>query len=276
MKKMLKIVAVAALVVVIVALVGFAVLKVLASQPAAPDNYQQTVQAGGPIEQTYLANGSHEVLEHEDAVPQGFKKFTTYYPAELETGTGTYPVVVLCNGSGTPLSKYPAVARHLASWGFIVIGTEEDYSWNGFGAEMCLRYLERCNENQEIDGKPSLFYQKVDFDRVGIVGHSQGGVGVLNAVTDTDHKGVYKAAVALSPTNKEEGPRSQVRLNVLPACWLPPSPLASELAPLYPSKGVESPNLRAALSPARWIRLPATAATSGGTQYHDSTSPGVP
>lgn len=203
MKKMLKIVAVAALVVVIVALVGFAVLKVLASQPAAPDNYQQTVQAGGPIEQTYLANGSHEVLEHEDAVPQGFKKFTTYYPAELETGTGTYPVVVLCNGSGTPLSKYPAVARHLASWGFIVIGTEEDYSWNGFGAEMCLRYLERCNENQEIDGKPSLFYQKVDFDRVGIVGHSQGGVGVLNAVTDTDHKGVYKAAVALSPTNKE-------------------------------------------------------------------------
>lgn len=56
MKKMLKIVAAAALVVVIVALVGFAVLKVLASQPAAPDNYQQTVQAGGPIEQTYLAN----------------------------------------------------------------------------------------------------------------------------------------------------------------------------------------------------------------------------
>ena len=68
---------------------------------------------------------------------------------------------------------------------------------------MCLRYLERSNENQEIDGKPSLFYQKVDFDRVGIVGHSQGGVGVLNAVTDTDHKGVYKAAVAPSPTNKE-------------------------------------------------------------------------
>lgn len=194
---------VAALVVVVVALVALVVLKVLTNRPAAPDNYRQTVQTGGPIEKTYLANGPYEVLEHEDAVLQEFKKFPTYYPAELETGTDTYPVVVLCNGSGTPPSKYPTVARHLASWGFIVVGTEEDYSWNAFGVEMCLRYLERRNENQEIDGKPSPFYHKVDLDRVGVVGHSQGGVGVLNAVADTDHKDAYKAAVALSPTNKE-------------------------------------------------------------------------
>lgn len=166
---------VAVLVVVVVALVALVVLKALANRPAAPDNYRQTVQTGGPIEKTYLANGPYEVLEHEDAVLQEFKKFPTYYPAELETGTDTYPVVVLCNGSGTPPSKYPTVARHLASWGFIVVGTEEDYSWNAFGAEMCLRYLERCNENQEIDGKPSPFYHKVDLDRVGVVGHSQGG-----------------------------------------------------------------------------------------------------
>lgn len=48
-------------------------------------------------------------------------------------------VIVMCNGSGTPMSQYPAVAKHMASWGFIVIGTEENYSWNAFGAEMCLR-----------------------------------------------------------------------------------------------------------------------------------------
>lgn len=32
------------------------------------------------------------------------------------------------------MSKYPAVANHYSSWGFIVIGTEEMYSWNAFGA----------------------------------------------------------------------------------------------------------------------------------------------
>lgn len=48
-----------------------------------------------------------------------------------------------------------------------------------------------------------VFYQKIDFENIGIIGHSQGGVGVFNAITNTDHKDVYKAAIALSPTNKE-------------------------------------------------------------------------
>lgn len=39
-----------------------------------------------------------------------FGKFTVYYPSELETSDKRYPVIVMCNGSGTPLSKYPAVA----------------------------------------------------------------------------------------------------------------------------------------------------------------------
>ena len=101
------------------------------------------------------------------------------------------------------MSKYPAVSRHMASWGFIVIGTEESYSWNAFGAEMCLRYLEWWNDHEKIEDTESLFYQKVDFEHVGVVGHSQGGIGVINAITDTAHKHVYKAAVALSPTNQE-------------------------------------------------------------------------
>lgn len=112
-------------------------------------------------------------------------------------------MIVISNGSGTPISKYPAVQKHLASWGFIVIGTEEESDWTGFAAEMCLRHLKRWNDNEKISDTESIFYQKVDFENVGIVGHSQGGVGVINAVTTQAHKDVYKAAVSLSPTNKE-------------------------------------------------------------------------
>ena len=43
----------------------------------------------------------------------------------------------------------------------------------------------------------------MDFDNVGIIGHSQGGVGVLNAITEQKHSDIYKTAVSLSPTNKE-------------------------------------------------------------------------
>lgn len=201
MKKMLKVIGALLLILVIGV---FALLKYLGSRPAAPDGYQQAVETGSTAEAKYMANGSFEVSVYEEPVLQVFKKYVIYYPSELKTSDRQYPVIVICNGSGTPISKYPAVPKHYASWGFIVIGTEEENAWNGFGAEMSVRHLERLNGVEQIEeDRPNPFYQRVDLNRVGIVGHSQGGVGVLNATTAQAHKDVYKAAVSLSPTNKE-------------------------------------------------------------------------
>ena len=84
---------------------------------------------------------------------------------------------------------------------------------------MCVVHLQRLNDNQVINGKENIFYQKIDFDQTGIIGHSQGGVGVINAITNTEHKNIYKTAVALSPTNKElaealEWPYNSAQINV--------------------------------------------------------------
>lgn len=178
-------------------------MAVLSNKQAAPKNYQTKVQTGGTIEKKYMANGPFAVSSNEDGALQVFEKYLTFYPSELETKAGKWPVIVICNGSGTPLSKYATVAKHFASWGFIVIGTEEKYSWNAFGAEMSLRYLEIMNGNEKVGDKSSVLYQKIDFEHTGIIGHSQGGVGVISAITNTEHKDVYKTAVALSPTNIE-------------------------------------------------------------------------
>ena len=201
LRKVLKIVGIVFLIVIIGIIV---LLKYLGNRPAAPLDYQQSVETGGKIETKYMDNGSFEVAVYDEPVLQGFQKYMIYYPVELETTNRQYPVIVICNGSGTPISKYPAVPKHYASWGFIVIGTEEENAWNGFGAEMSVRHLQRLNDNEQTeDGKANIFYQKVDLSNVGIVGHSQGGVGVLNAITAHAHKDIYKAAVSLSPTNKE-------------------------------------------------------------------------
>ena len=201
MKKVLKIIGIV-LVIGLILVVIF--LKYQSSKPVAPVDYQEKISTGGPIEAKYMANGPYEVSEVEQPALQNFKKYVLFYPSELESTDKQYPVIVLCNGSGTPVSKYPAVARHYASWGFIVIGTEELYAWDGFGAEMCLRHLERLNDSKELEeGKTNIFYHKIDLANVGIVGHSQGGVGVFNAVNAQAHGTVYKAAVSLSPTNKE-------------------------------------------------------------------------
>lgn len=189
---------------VLVLLIGiFIFLKLLGSRPAVPANYMQDVETGGSIEAKYMATGGYEVSAYEEPALQGFSKYTIYYPTELETTDKKYPVIVVCNGSGTPISKYPSVPEQFASWGFIVVGTEEEYDWSGFSAEMCMRHLQKLNDNKKVGENENVFYQKVDFDNVGIVGHSQGGVGVLNAITSQNHSDIYKAAVSLSPTNKE-------------------------------------------------------------------------
>lgn len=197
---MLKILGILLAVVLLLLLILSIYLK---NKPAAPKDYQVTTEIGAEIEKKYMANGNYEVAKKEQGTLLSFGKFLIFYPKELETSDKKYPVIVIQNGSGTPLSKFTTIAEHYASWGFIVIGTEEMHSWNAFGAEMSLRYLERMNDNQKVEDVESVFYQKVDFDNVGTVGHSQGGVGVITAITDTAHKNIYKTAVSLSPTNKE-------------------------------------------------------------------------
>ena len=200
MRKALKIIGI----IVLILIVGISILlKFLGSRPVVPANYTQDTETGGPIEAKYMATGSHEVSTYEEPVLQGFSKYTIDYPTELETTDEKYPFIVVCNGSGTPISKYLSVPEHFASWGFIVIGTEEEYDWSGFSAEMCIRHLQKLNDSESIGENKNIFYQKVDFDNVGIVGHSQGGVGVLNAITAQKHADIYKTAVSLSPTNKE-------------------------------------------------------------------------
>ena len=183
--------------------VGTALAAYVKGRPAVPTDYQRKALTGGRIEKKFMANGPFDVAVQQETVLQAFQKYIIHYPSVLAASDQKYPVIVLCNGSGTPLSKYPAVAAHYASWGFIIIGTEEMNAWNGFGAEMCLRHLKRLNDNEAVGDAKSVFYQKVDFDKVGIVGHSQGGVGVINAITAQPHGHVYQAAVSLSPTNQE-------------------------------------------------------------------------
>ncbi|MGN0754527.1 MAG: hypothetical protein ACI4ME_08710 [Aristaeellaceae bacterium] len=201
MKRVLRIIGI----VLLVLLAGIVILLFcLSKRPAVPTDYQIKTETGGELEANYMASGKYEVSTYEESVLQGFGKYILFYPSGLTEKADAYPVIVISNGSGTPLSKYPAVAKHFASWGFIVIGTEERYDWDGFSSEMCIRYLKRLNESKTIgEEKDNIFFGKIDLENVGIVGHSQGGVGVLNAVTAQPHSAVFKTAVSLSPTNKE-------------------------------------------------------------------------
>lgn len=170
----------------------------LSVRPMAPNDYTRTVKTGGEIEAKYLAMGPYKVKHTQAEAPGDWEKFYLYYPAALSDSEDTWPVVVLVNGTGIGGSKYKAVFRHLASWGFIVLGSEDPSTCTGASADAVLAYL-----LSEDEREGSVFYRRVDRENIGAAGHSQGGVGVFNAVTVNEHSGLYKTAVALSPTNEE-------------------------------------------------------------------------
>lgn len=197
-KIVLKILKWVGIVILAIVLLLAILLFILSKKPFVPSNYTKTVETGGELEAKYLAMGEYEVKHTETDAPEDWGKFITYYPAAVETADKTYPVVVVVNGTGVYASKYPVLFKHLASWGFIVIGNEDPSTCSGDSADAALAYLLEQNDDPD-----SVFYRKVDTAHIGITGHSQGGVGVFNAVTQHPHGNLYTCAVSLSPTEME-------------------------------------------------------------------------
>ncbi len=196
MKKIMKVllIIVIAIVVVVAALLLF--LLWAGKQPAVSENYYETSETGGEIEAKYSALGTYEVSYYEKETDATYQKFRVWYPTELETENKKYPLVVMVNGTGVPASKYEAIFEHLASWGFIVIGNEDEHSRTGVSSADSLDFMLKQNDNPA-----SIFYGKVDMENIGIGGHSQGGVGAINAVTNFENGIYYKTIWTASTTS---------------------------------------------------------------------------
>ena len=162
-----------------------------------PENYTKDVKTQGAIEAKYIALGNYDVDRLEFDAPEPAKQIAVYFPSELRTSQSKYPVVIFVNGTGVTSSKYQTLFRHLASWGFVAVGNEDPNTGLGVSTSQTLNFILRENDRKE-----SVFYGKIDEEKIGVTGHSQGGVGVFNAVTKFENSKYFKTAVSLSPTNE--------------------------------------------------------------------------
>ena len=163
-------------------------------EPSVAADYYQQTPVCGTIEAEYTAMGDYEVSYAEyPALDVLIKQYKVWYPSALEEESQEWPIVVMANGTGVPASRYEPIFQHLASWGFVVIGNEQQASWQGDGSEGALELLIRLNEDPE-----SAFYQKLDLECVGAAGHSQGAIGAINGVTSQPNGWRYKALYTAS------------------------------------------------------------------------------
>ncbi|MDO5124088.1 MAG: alpha/beta hydrolase [Eubacteriales bacterium] len=208
MKKVFIITLITIAVIIAVAIIAIVFLFVWAGkQPMVKDGYYNDVKTSAPLEQKFTLKGDYEVSYYEqDANNEQCKKYEIWYPTEMETSNSTYPLVVMVNGTGVTASKYKPVFDHLASWGFIVIGNEDESAGDGASAAASLDYILTLNSDSN-----SKFYGKINVDNIGIGGHSQGGLGAINAVTAQDNGNRYKAMYAAS------APTLQISVDLLKA-----------------------------------------------------------
>ncbi len=146
-------------------------------------------------------------MEQEDSYGSGLSTSAIWirYPE----GPGPYPGIVLSHGFARSPENHLTLAYHLASWGFVVVLPESlslaDHQANGEDlAAIWIPYM--------IEDSPAAGV--VDDARIGLMGHSAGGMATLIGasivpdlkavlgldVTDSGKAGVDAAPLLAAPT----------------------------------------------------------------------------
>lgn len=104
--------------------------------------------------------------------------YTIFYPTNIE---GKLPIVVWGNGTGNTYVNYEPALKSLASYGFVVVGCEDDNMGDGQKLIEMAKYMISMEENSDFE-----LYQHLDVSKIGVAGHSQGACGAVNAATKED------------------------------------------------------------------------------------------
>jgi hypothetical protein len=152
-----------------------------------PPNYP-----AGPIELKYYADGPWAVTVSVGGAccDSAQNKFDLYYPTQLGANGFKHPILTWANGSFANSSLYTYYLKHMASWGFVVIATQDSQTGPGQTVLDGANYLKSANNEPQ-----SLFYQKLNVNEIGSFGHSQGSGGALNALIKS--AGLIKTAIAI-------------------------------------------------------------------------------
>jgi pimeloyl-ACP methyl ester carboxylesterase len=110
---------------------------------------------------------------------QDLALYTVFRPACMKEDE-TYPVITWGNGTCGQSGGYATLLATLASHGFVVIAANS--RWTDAGNMEMLKALDFAADLNEDSS--SALYHKLDLDKVGAMGHSQGAGATANAAKD--------------------------------------------------------------------------------------------
>lgn len=149
-----------------------------------------TFSADTPLIQKYASIGSFsvEIIEIKNDVNENLYKI--FLPKRM---TSISPLIIWGNGSNAGPDKYDGIMKHLAQWGFVVVGTYSQDTGTGKEMNDALSYI--VESQSDID---HILYKKIDLSSIATVGHSQGATGAINCQTNFSNSAMIKTVVAVA------------------------------------------------------------------------------
>ena len=99
-----------------------------------------------------------------------------FYPSNIQETNITYPIIAFANGTGFSYDIYENLLVELAKGKYIVIANTETMSADGTAQLKSVDFLIAQSKDSE-----SIFYNKINVNKIGLAGHSQGGRSSVNA-----------------------------------------------------------------------------------------------
>jgi len=136
----------------------------------------------GAIEKKYYAQGPWAVTDdlgsQKYCCDSQHHYFDVIYPTNLGANGFSHPILTWGSGTGGTAKGAKYFLDHLASWGFVIIATQDEFTGPGQTILDAANYLVKENNTDTT----SIFYHKLNTAQIGAVGHSQGAGGAANAL----------------------------------------------------------------------------------------------
>ncbi|MFJ8934429.1 alpha/beta hydrolase [Streptomyces sp. NPDC102365] len=172
------------------------------------------------------ARGSYAVSQTTVARTSGFGGGTVYYPTS--TSDGTFGAVAIAPGFTASQSAVSWLGPRLASQGFVVItiDTLSTLDQPAARGDQLLAALDYLTQSSSVR-------TRIDSTRLGVMGHSMGGGGSLEAAKDRPS---LQAAVPLTPWDTDKTwPEVQTPTLIVGADGDTVAPVSSHAEPFYTS-----------------------------------------
>jgi hypothetical protein len=155
-------------------------------------------QPYGDIEKKYYRGGPWKdvtVAETEEPCDSAGNKCVLVYPTNLGANSFRHPIVAYGNGTNAHPTEAAYFLKHLASWGFVVVGSEDKQTLPGITILDSIKFMIAANSDPN-----SIFLNKLDVGQAGAVGYSQGAFGVISAMIKSP--GLVQTVIAIALPKK--------------------------------------------------------------------------